>query len=71
MAHEKSVPYEAMVWEQWFLNTAPTPQLMTTPDPEPTEQGQGVNVRPHGCSSDSSPPSHDGTALVKILLLRL
>lgn len=53
MAHEKSVPYEAMVWEQWFLNTAPTPQLMTTPDPEPAEQGQGLNVRPHGCSSDS------------------
>ena len=26
----------------------PTPQLMVTPDPSPTEQGQGSNVHPHG-----------------------
>ena len=26
----------------------PTPQLMTTPDPYPTERGQGSNLRPHG-----------------------
>ena len=26
----------------------PTPQLMATPDREPTEQGQGPNPQPHG-----------------------
>ena len=25
-----------------------TPQLMATPDPQPTEQGQGLNPQPHG-----------------------
>ena len=27
----------------------PTPQLTATPDPEPTEQGRGSNLHPHGC----------------------
>ena len=26
----------------------PTPQLMATPDPQPTERGQGLNSHPHG-----------------------
>ena len=26
----------------------PTPQLTTTPDPQPTDQGQGSNPGPHG-----------------------
>ena len=26
----------------------PTPQLTATPDPQPTEQGQGLNLQPHG-----------------------
>ena len=26
----------------------PTPQLMATLDPQPTEQGQGLNLHPHG-----------------------
>ena len=26
----------------------PTPQLAATPDPQPTEQGQGTNLQPHG-----------------------
>ena len=26
----------------------PTPQLMATPDPQLTEQGQGLNPCPHG-----------------------
>ena len=26
----------------------PTPQLMATPDTEPTERGQGPNQQPHG-----------------------
>ena len=30
-----------------------TPQLTATLDPEPTQQGQGLNLRPHGCQSDS------------------
>ena len=25
-----------------------TPQLMATPDPRPTEHGQGLNLHPHG-----------------------
>ena len=27
----------------------PTPQLVTTPTPQPTEGGQGLNPHPHGC----------------------
>ena len=30
------------------LRLRPTPQLMATPDPQPTEQGQGSNPQPHG-----------------------
>ena len=30
-----------------------TPQLTATPDPQPTEQGQGLNPHPHGCQSGS------------------
>ena len=33
----------------------PTPQLTATPDPKPTEQGQGSNLHPHGYKSDSFP----------------
>jgi len=35
------------------LRLQPTPQLMATPDPQPTEQGQGLNPQPHGSWSDS------------------
>ena len=31
----------------------PTPQLTATPDRQPTEQGQGPNLQPHGSQSDS------------------
>ena len=31
----------------------PTPQLTANPDPQPTEQGQGLNPQPHGSKSDS------------------
>ena len=27
----------------------PTPHFTATPDPQPTEQGQGLNPCPHGC----------------------
>ena len=30
------------------LDLQPTPQLMATLDPEPTQQGQGLNLQPHG-----------------------
>ena len=30
----------------------PTPQLTATPDPQPTERGQGPDLQPHGSSSD-------------------
>ena len=32
---------------EWSLR--PTPQLTATLDPYPTEQGQGSDLRPHGC----------------------
>ena len=31
----------------------PTPQLLATPDPQPTEQGQGSNPQPYGSQSES------------------
>ena len=41
------------------LHLQPTPQLMATPDPEPTEQGQRLNPHPHGYYSDSFPLCHN------------
>ena len=35
------------------LHLRPTPQLTGTLDPQPTEQGQGLNLHPHGYQSDS------------------
>ena len=40
----------------------PTPQLTPMPDPQPTERGQGSNLRPHGCQSDLLLLSHDGNS---------
>ena len=40
----------------------PTPQLMTTPDPSPTEWGQGLNSQPHGSQSKSFLLNHDGNS---------
>ena len=37
------------------LHLRPTPQFMATPDPQPTEQGQGSNTQPHGSQSDFYP----------------
>ena len=34
------------------LHLRPTPQLMATLDPSPTERGQGSNPQPHGSWSD-------------------
>ena len=31
----------------------PIAQFMATPDPQPTERGQGSNLCPHGCQSGS------------------
>ena len=39
-----------------------TPQLRATPDPQPTEQDQGSNLRPHGYESVSLPLSHHGSS---------
>ena len=38
----------------------PTLQLMATPDPWPTEWGQGSSLHPHGHWSDSIPLHHNG-----------
>ena len=40
----------------------PIPQLTVVPDPQPTEQGQGSNLCPHGYQSHSFLLSHDGNS---------
>ena len=35
---------------------------MATPDPYPTEQGQGMNPKPHGSQKDSFPLRHNGNS---------
>ena len=40
----------------------PISQLTATLGPQPTEQSQGSNLRPHGYQSDSFPLSHDGNS---------
>ena len=44
------------------LRLQPTPQLMATSHPEPTEWGQGLNPQPHGSKSDLFPLCHDGNS---------
>ena len=39
-----------------------TPQLTATPDPQPTEQGQGSNPQPHGSQSDLFPLCYYGNS---------
>ena len=41
----------------------PTPQLTATPDPQPTEGDQGLNLRPDGCWSDLFPLSHNRNSI--------
>ena len=38
-----------------------------TADPEPTERSQGLNLQPHGSSSDSFPLRHDRNSSREIL----
>ena len=44
------------------LHLWPTPRLMAALDPQPTEQGQGSNPRPHGSQLDFFPLLHDGNS---------
>ena len=39
-----------------------TSQLTATPDLQPTEQGQGLNLHPYGYQSDSFPLGHNGNS---------
>ena len=39
-----------------------TPQLKATPDPRPSEQGQGSNPQPHASQSDSFLLPHNGNS---------
>ena len=39
-------------------------QAMATPNPQPTERGQGLNWQPYGSWSDSFPLRHDGSSLI-------
>ena len=47
-----------------------TPQLTTTLDPRPTEQGQGSNPHPHGYWLDLFPLHHIGEILDLILKVK-
>ena len=42
------------------LHLGSTPQLRATPDPWPTEWGQGSNLQPYGYWSDLFPLGHSG-----------
>ena len=53
------------------LHLQPTPQLMATPDPWPIEQGQGLNLHPHGCQSDLFPLGCNGNSTFLYLLILL
>ena len=48
------------------LHLQPTPQLMAMPDPY-TEQGQGLNLCPHGCWSDLFLLNHDRNSWTVLL----
>ena len=52
---ELQLPTYTTATALWDLSPQllPTPQLTALPDPEPTERGQGTNLRPHGSWSDS------------------
>ena len=45
----------------------PTPRFMATSGPQPTKQGQGLNLQPHSSQSDSFLLSHDGNSPFNIL----
>ena len=44
------------------LHLRPTPRLLATLDPQPTERYQGLNTHPHGYSSESFPLCHNGNS---------
>ena len=44
------------------------PQLMATPEPQPTEQDQGSNLQPHGSSLDAFLLCHTGTPINRFLI---
>ena len=52
------------------LHLLPTPQLMATPDPQPTERSQGSNPQPLGYQSDSFPLRHDRNSSLYFLFGR-
>ena len=45
------------------------PQLPTMPDAQPTEQGQGSNLQPHGSGRIHFRCSMTGTPYIKILMV--
>ena len=49
----------------------PTPQLMATPDPQPTEQGRWSNLHPCGYWSDLFPLHHSGNSFFRLLNVSL
>ena len=49
----------------------PTPQLSSTPDPWPTERGQGLNTHPHGYQLDLFPLQHSRNAHIIVLFWKI
>ena len=48
----------------------PTPQLTATPDPSPTEQGQGLSLCPHGCLLVRFVSPEPGGELPRLVLIK-
>ena len=48
----------------------PTPQFMAMPNPQPSEQGQGWNMHPHGYQLDVFPLCHNENSLFHFVLGR-
>ena len=51
--HTRSIRRFPGEWSDQSCSRRPPPQLTATPDPPPTEWGQGSNLSPHGSPSDS------------------
>ena len=50
--------------QQHGLRVASVPQLMATPDPQPTDLGQGLSPHPQGYSLSSLPLSRNGNSML-------
>ena len=54
---------------QSYSNARSELHLQPTPDPQPTERGQGSNLKPRGSYSDSFLLHHDGNSHIAFLIV--